>query len=347
MSTRGRDLWLWSAEALPNVSKDRWIASAPDVSHALVFAQRRGLDLVAVREGRRRPLGCPLRLEVRSIVGPPRQQAVDGQGRALIAGVAHGACLVDGDGVARVIAADERVRAVALADSGDTYALGLADGGVLAFSGAGQPARWQLDAEVVALWITATGTELIAHTKSDSVFGLQLGDDARVLIGKVRSVRDGIPPVVALDPQGSRAAIALQGTDTLAFYADGIVTRRTSLLEPGPRMAFSPSGALLAVSTAGRGVLVLADADDPGREFSLAERVDELAFVGEDALAIVGGDDSLIRLDLVLGEAIVLQREHDMKSLGNGVLLPSRGDSPPPLRAPGATRTLSRETGSS
>ncbi|MCY0992607.1 serine/threonine-protein kinase [Nannocystis sp. ILAH1] len=335
VSTRGRDLWLWSAESLPNVSKDRWIASAADVSHALVFAQRRGLELVAVREGRRRSLGCPLRLEVRSSVGPPRQQAVDGQGRALIAGVAHGACLVDGDGVARVVAADERVRAVALADSGDTYALGLADGSVLAFSGPGWPARWQLDAEVVALWITATGAELIAHTKSDSVFGLRLGDDAAVLIGKVRSVRDAVPPVVALDLQGSRAAIALQGTDTLAFYADGIVTRRTSLLEPWPRMAFSPSGALLAVSTAGRGVLVLADADDPGREFSLAEPVDELAFVGEDELAIAGGDDSLIRLDLVLGEAIVLQREHDVKSLGNGLLLPTRGDSPPPLRAPG------------
>ncbi|MDC0716062.1 serine/threonine-protein kinase [Nannocystis bainbridge] len=333
VGTRGRDLWWWRPEPLPHVRKDRWLAAAPDDSHAIAVSLggRGEPELVRIRDGRRSRVMCPLQLDLVQDYGRPSRRACDGRGRALIVGRERGACLIEGDGVGSIIAADDPVRAVALAESGDTYALGLADGTVLAFTGAGPPARWQLDGEVLQLWATATGTDLIAHTSSDMVFGLHVGDGAPVLIGGVRGVRSGTPPIVALDPRGSAAAIALQGTDTLAFYEDGVVTRRSLLLEPYPRLAFSPSGALVAVTTAGYGVQVLAGADDPGREHLLPAGAQELAFVAEDELLIHDVDDSVLRLDLVLGEIVVLQQELHVRSLGLGLLAPTRGDAPGPF----------------
>ncbi|WAS96969.1 serine/threonine-protein kinase [Nannocystis punicea] len=357
VSTHGRDLWLWSAEALPDVPKDRFFTAAPEAGYALVLGlDRRGApELLRPCDGRRRRVMCPLQIDLAPAHGRPVRQAVDGHGRVLIAGVRHGACLVDADGRTWVIAADEAVAAVALAESGDLYAVGLADGAVLAFSGAGSATRWQLDAEVVGLWATPAGTDLIAHTRSDAVFGLRVGEVEPALLGGVRGGRSAAP-VVATERRGGRAAIALSGTDTLVFYADGVAARRSLLLESAPRMAFSPSGEVLAISLAGRSVLVLAGADDPGREVPLPEAIDQLEFVAEDELAIAGRDDSLLRLDLVLGEAIVLQREHSVKPLGLGLLAPTRGDAPAAVRVPagdaehvprdryGLTRWLSART---
>ncbi|PCC68107.1 Protein kinase domain-containing protein [Nannocystis exedens] len=336
VSTHDRDLWLWSAETGSDVPNDRWLTATTDSSHALVLGRdgRGAPEILRTRDGRRSRVMCPLRLDLTPTFGRSMRQAIDRHGRALIAGVRHGACLIDDDGRTRILAVDEPVGAVALAESGELYAVGLADGTVLASFGAGSPLRWRLDAGILGLWATPSGSDLIAHTSSDAVFGLHVGDGEPVLIGSVRAAWDGTPPVVAVEPQGSRVALVLPGTDTLVTYDEGAVTRRSLLLESAPQLAFSSSGELLAVSLAGRAVLVLAGPDDPGREFPLPEAIHRLEFVTEDELTIVGRDDSLIRLDLGLGEMIVLQHEHTVKSLGNGVMARIHGDGPPPLRAP-------------
>lgn len=86
------------------------------------------------------------------------------------------------------------------------------------------------------------------------------------------------------------------------------IDRRPVLFPLHPALAYSPSGARLAVAVAGRRLLVLSGADDAGRELSLPEEAEAVAFVDEDDLAAVGHLGTLLRVDLELGEVAVVQR---------------------------------------
>ena len=115
---------------------------------------------------------------------------------------------------------------------------------------------------------------------------------------------------LAMHPRHGTAAVALPDEDTLVLYdaRSDEIDRRRVLFPLHPALAYSPGGARLAVGLAGRRLLVLGGADDPGRELPLPEEAQAVAFVDEDDLAVVGHLGTLLRVDLELGEAAALQR---------------------------------------
>nr|WP_276599794.1 serine/threonine-protein kinase [Nannocystis sp. SCPEA4] len=334
VATHERDLWWWPADAMPDVSKDMWLVVAPDDSHALVgsLAVPAGLERVRARDGARTPIRCPMALDRKYRQTMPL--AVDGQGRVLAAGLPKDACLIAADGTARQIATEAKVTAVALAERAPTFALGLADGSVLAFTGGAEPRRWQLPGAVEALWALHAGGDLIAATETGTSFALHVGDDEPIALASADTVARARKPRVALDPDGTAAALILASEDGLLFYDDGAVRERPMALPFVPLLAFSPSG-VLGIATPGPAVRFVAGPDDPGREVVVPEPMKAMAFVDDETLAIEGEEGSLIRVDTVLGVAIVLQPEYAVLPLGLGLLAPRRGYAPGLYAEPG------------
>ena len=103
----------------------------------------------------------------------------------------------------------------------------------------------------------------------------------------------------------------LQDDEALVFYdASNDSAVRDPLVFPATSaLAYSPSGEHFAVTLAGRKVRILTDPYDPGREIDLPEDGCGVGFLAEDELAVVGQFGSLIRVDLALDQAALIQRE--------------------------------------
>ena len=304
------DLWLWSPPppAPPHYSA---YALAPDGSHAIGNTRGAGyLALLRMSDRRETLIACMTALRLSPLSRAQARLAVDARGRVLSIDEAGQVCMNEVDGQTRLITVPERATAAALADKGDAFGVGLDDGAVLAWNAAGEePRRWQLDAEIRQLWMIGEGGALIAQTGSGAVIALRPGDDAPAVLGSSAPDKDPYSVRVVKHPEQSGAAILLDDEDAVVFYeVHGAVVRRPTSFSIEAAAAYSPSGRQFAVGLAGRTLLVLASPDDPGRELALPEEARGLAFIDEHELAILGESGALLRVDLVIGEAVVMHR---------------------------------------
>ncbi len=305
------DLWLWSPPSPPLPDYSAY-AMAPDGSHAIGNTWEAGFPaLLRMSDRRETPVTCLKQLRLRELSQVHARLAVDARGRVLFIDEAGQVCMNDSDGEAKPITVPGKATATALADVGEAFAVGLADGGVLAWSAAGtQPQRWQLDAPVRRLWIIGDGRALIAQTGSGSVVALRPGDGAPVTLGSSAPDKDAFGVRVIMHPGRTAAAILLDDEDAVVFYdVEGAAVRRPTSFSIEAAAAYSPSGAQFAVGLAGRTLLVLTSPDDPGRELALPEEARGVAFVDEHQLVVLGESSALLRIDLVIGEAVVMHRD--------------------------------------
>ncbi|MCY1062794.1 protein kinase [Nannocystis sp. SCPEA4] len=233
------------------------------------------------------------------------REAVDAQGRVLYVDADGKACLADAAG-AHVFALPDSTDHLALADAGPALAAGFADGAVLVWRDvAATPRRWELGAAIAEIALTPAGDGVVAHTRAGKVFALTPADD----VPREIAVLDPGPPPTFFHPRAAVAVIPLPGQDAIAIhdFVAGTTKRRELILPTAPVAAYAPSGATLAVAVAGRRVLLLHGADDPGRELVLPDEARGLAFVGEDELAVLGESGALIRVDTVIGESAVIR----------------------------------------
>jgi hypothetical protein len=303
------DLWLWSPLP-PPASKFSVYALASDGSHAVGHSGRYIPQLLRLSDNSTAPIPCIelRRHELYRVVG---RVAVDVRGRVLFIDEAGKVCLSDELGEAHAISVPTWATATALSDTGESFAVGLRDGAVLAWSTiSGTPRRWQLDAGIRQLWILGDGLALIAQTGSGAVVALRPDDDAPTPLGSSVPDRDLYGVRVVMHPQQRTAAVQLGDEGAVVFYdLDGAEIRRPTSFSIEPAAAYSPSGRRFAVGLAGRVLLVLESPDDPGREFALPEEARGLAFIDEDALVVVGESGALLRVDLLIGEAALIHRD--------------------------------------
>ncbi|MDC0721605.1 serine/threonine-protein kinase [Nannocystis bainbridge] len=286
-------------------------ALALDGRQAIVYADQGSPRLRDMFSGTS-TASCHDRLTVEQFLDPEARSAVGG-GRSLFVDKAGEACLGDGAGL-HEFAVGKPTTSVALADAGSAFAAGFADGTVLTWRDVAATARkWELGAQVAGLVLTRAGDGAIAFTPAGQVFALT---DAADGPRQIAAIDPGPPttyyrpPQTIVHPRAAIAVVPLIGHDAIAVhdFASGATTRRPVVLPAVPTAAYSPSGETLAVAVAGRRVLLVRGADDPGRELALPDDARALAFVGEDQLAVLGESGDLLRLDTVLGEAAVVRR---------------------------------------
>jgi hypothetical protein len=305
------DVWIWE---LPRPGPRRLArALAPDGSHAVVATpDGRELALLRLADEREVAVECLAGLTARAIYDHSKGRiVVDRRGRVLFIGERGEACLSDASSGARHLAVSERATVAALAEHHEAFAVGLADGSILVWDAPDStPTRRPLDAPPARLWLGPDGSVAVAQTLSGSVYALRRGADAPTRLGSARADEPQRGLRVAAHPRQGVIALALPDEETLALYdaRSGEIDRRPVLFPPHPALAYSPSGARLAVAVAGRRLLVLCGAADPGHELSLPEEAQAVAFVDEDDLAVVGALGTVLRVDLELGEFAVLRR---------------------------------------
>ncbi|WAS92699.1 serine/threonine-protein kinase [Nannocystis punicea] len=329
------DLWLWGPEPLPAPTSGTWVAAAPDGRHVLVsVAKGESLHRLDRADASTRPLGCPVAPDAWAHRAWRNGVVLDERGRVLARTRDGGACLQDEAGAERTLAVDGKVTTVALARGSESFAVGLEDGRVLLYGRAEAPlARWQLAGPLERLWALTGGTDLLAATREGRVFALRSGQAAPLSLGTLREPQEVGAIAVASHPHAATAVIGLPRADQLLFYAAGEVASRPAVLLK-PNLAYSPSGARAAIILADRRLLVVAGADDPGREIALPEDHDvrpwpgwllgthSLQFVDEDTVEAFSGTSLRVRVDLELGEAFVIERETSTDSLGLGLRAP-------------------------
>ena len=300
------DLWLWSPPP-PARPDHHAYALAADGSFAVV-ADPAGQypRLLRLADGSESRIACIGRRDSRALAKIDARLAVDARGRVLFIDEAGAVCLDDGE--ARSIATPTRATAAALADRDDALAIGTADGTILAWPApTTQPRRWQLDAQIRRLWLLGEDLAIIAQTGLGTVVALDAEDDAPVVLGGSMPDRDPDGVRVVIHPQRRAAAVLLGDEDAVVFHAvDSPAIRRPIAFSSEPAAAYSPSGRRFAVGLAGRLLLVLASPDEAGRELALPEEARGLGFLSEDELVVVGDSGGLIRVDLVVGEALVI-----------------------------------------
>ncbi|MFY0538706.1 myxococcus cysteine-rich repeat containing protein [Nannocystis pusilla] len=326
------DLWLWDPEPLPAPTTDSWIAAAPHGQYVLVAARNgESLHMLARADASTRSLGCPIYPDAWAHRAAASDVVLDERGRVLVR-THHGeACLQDETGATRMLAADGKITAIALARHSDDFAVGLEDGRVLLYGRTEVPlAQWQLAGPLERLWALTGGTDLIAATREGQVVALRSGRAAPLSLGTLREPQEIDAIAVATHPYRASAVIGLPRADQLLFYAASEVASRPAVLLK-PNLAYSPSGAQAAITLADRRLLVVNDTNDPGREIALPEEHDigpwparltgahALQFVEEDTLEVWSGSSLRVRVDLELGEAFVLERETSLGSLGLGL----------------------------
>jgi hypothetical protein len=304
------ELWLWERPA-PRLRPHLVPAVASDGSQIIAHLRDapawRRLDVDRASESQ---VACLTDFAFADwSVGTRGAVAVDRRGRVLAVDVHGTACLSEVADETHRLDIPAKATAAALAELEDSFAVGLVDGTVLLWSDREhQPQRWQLGAAIVRLWGSDDGAFWIAHTGASQVFALRRGVATPTLLGDTHTLR-GIP--IALNPRRSAAALVLEGDEALVLYeASSDRTVRDPLTFPATSaVAYSPSGERLAVTLAGRKVRILTDPYEPSREIDLPEDGCGVGFLAEDELAVVGQFGSLIRVDLVLGEAALIQRE--------------------------------------
>lgn len=302
------DLWLWHP---PSPARPDYLACAlaADGSFAVgnTWEQQHPRRL-RLADGSSSPIPCLEQRRLQALQPIDARLAVDARGRVLFIDAAGAVCLDDGGGEARSIAVPTRATAAALADPGDALAVGMADGTILAWPApTTAPRRWRLDAGICRLWLLGDARAMIAQTDAGTVVALRAEDDAPVVLGSA-APNPGHPDLrVVVHPRQREAAVLLGDENAVVFYAvDGPAIRRPTAFASEPAAAYSPSGRRFAVGLAGRSLLVLASPEEAGRELALPEEARALGFLSEDELLVVGDSGAVLRVDLVIGEAVMI-----------------------------------------
>jgi len=304
------ELWVWSPRPYAAAQLTA-VAQASDSSHVIANTWEAGVPRVMrLPGGASRPVPCVKEMRLYQLLQVRDGLAVDRRGRVLFVDDAGEVCFDAGDGP-RAIALRDRATTGALADIGEGFVVGMTNGQVMAWSAVdAEPVSWQLDAGIRGLWVVGDMRVVFAQTGSGAVVALRSGVAAPEAIGVSSPETHPYSVRVIMQPGMREAAVLLGDEDAVVFHDTERATRRRPVaFSVEPAAAYSPSGDRFAVALAGRGLLVLADPDDPGREMALPEEGRGLAFIDEEALAVVGESGALIRVDLAIGEVVTLRRD--------------------------------------
>ena len=303
------DVWVWSPRP-PPAPRYHALALASDGSHLIANTWEAQVPRIMRPPGAgATPVSCLKELLLHQLQDVGARISVDRRGRVLFVDEKGDVCLNDIDGASHTIAVPS-ASAGALAEVGDGFVVGTADGQVSAWSAVnGQPRRWQLDADVRRVWTIGDGSGVIAQTGSGTVVALGPGNDPPVVLGTSTPDNRLLAVRVVVHPKQPTAAVLLAGEDASVFHDPrGTAVRRPTSFSVEPAAAYSPSGERFAVGLAGRTLLVLTSPEEPGRELVLPEEARGLAFIDEQTLVIVGESGALIRADLRANDAVVLHR---------------------------------------
>jgi hypothetical protein len=323
------DVWVWSPRP-PAVPRHYALALASDGSHMVAGTwEAQAPRMMRLADGQARPVSCLKEMLLHQLQDAGPRISVDRRGRVLFVDEEDGVCLEDIDGAAHVVEVSATPTAGALAEVGDGFVVGTADGGVSAWSAVGEaPRRWQLDAGVLRVWPIGAGSSVIAHTGSGTVVAFGPGDDAPVVLGASRPDARLYGVRVVVHPGQATAAVLLADEDAIVFHDPrGASVRRPTSFSVEPAAAYSPSGDRFAVGIAGRTLLVLTSPDEPGHELALPEEARGLAFIDEETLVVGGESGALMRADLRAGDAVVLHRAWEHVGAPTQVTAGAGGDA--------------------
>ncbi len=303
----GDTVWLWDLAQHSVEPSMTGHALASDASHTVVRSEPEADLHLRGPDGSTRVLGCPSGHGHES----PRV-AVDRRGRVLVAAGRYGLCLSTPGAEAIEVPVEGHVQSIALADASEALGVGLRDGVIVLWSeAAAAPQRWRLAAPIDGLWL-AYDARVAYALAGGQIVALRPGQPTMTPIVDVGTARPR-EVAVALDPRGGAAAFALGGHDVLVVHRaqDDVVAIHPRTLALPPSLAYAPSGERLALAVPGPAIEVL----DPGSAVPLAPAIPlphapvGMVFIDDEALASVGDDGSLARIDLTLGLALVVRPE--------------------------------------